>query len=166
MSTLLSVPEWGTQCDKWALMGRALVGRPSPWALMGLALMGQANMGPRALLGRALMGLALMGPMGPNAPPCALVGWDLMGRSLVGRALMDPQPDPSGPSPIGPSPHVAPWVLVGQALMGREPMGLPVAKPRCTDLHGKRASVFRISQICTVQHGRSMLIRILIWHCL
>ena len=41
-----------------------------------------------------------------------------------------------------------------------------LVKPRCTDLHGKRASGFRISRICTVQHGRSLFIWILIWHCL
>ena len=29
-------------------------------------------------------------------------------------------------------------------------------KPRCTDLHGKRASGCRISRIRTVQHGRSL----------
>ena len=41
-----------------------------------------------------------------------------------------------------------------------------LVKPRCTDLHGKRASGFRISRICTVLHGRSLFIWILIWHCL
>ena len=43
-----------------------------------------------------------------------------------------------------------------------------MVKPRYTDLHGKRASGFRISRICTVLHGRSLFIwiLILIWHCL
>ena len=40
-----------------------------------------------------------------------------------------------------------------------------LVNPQSKDLHRKRASGLPISRICTVQHGRSLFIWILSWHC-